>query len=111
MARRTTNRKQQGTVLKQAWEWADYTEPENVINDNVESAYRINTAACSPGNCRWEAGFFCFYRWKSIWTESEFEINMEIFNFVNQKGTFDIVDESERYDPYFDWNPKITVSN
>ncbi|RMX53049.1 hypothetical protein pdam_00014581 [Pocillopora damicornis] len=52
MARRTTNRKQQGTVLKQAWEWADYTEPENVISDNVESAYRINTAACSPGNCR-----------------------------------------------------------
>ncbi|PFX23853.1 Ubiquitin carboxyl-terminal hydrolase 48 [Stylophora pistillata] len=52
MARRTTNRKQQGNVLKQAWGWADYTEPENVIKDNVESAYRINTAACSQGNCR-----------------------------------------------------------
>ena len=53
MARRaSTNRKQQGNVLKQAWEWADHTEPENITRENVESAYRVNTIGCSPGSCR-----------------------------------------------------------
>ena len=52
MARRTTNRKQQGNVLKQAWEWADHTEPDNITRENVESAYRVNTTGCSQGNCR-----------------------------------------------------------
>lgn len=52
MARRATNRKQQGNILKQAWEWADHTEPENIIRENVESAYRVNATGCSPGSCR-----------------------------------------------------------
>ena len=52
MARRTTNRKQQGNVVKQAWEWADHTEPENITRENVESAYRVNTTGCSQGSCR-----------------------------------------------------------
>lgn len=52
MARRTPNRKQQASVLKQAWEWAHYTEPENVARENVESAYRITAAGCPEGDCR-----------------------------------------------------------
>ena len=66
MARRSTNRKQQGNVLKQAWEWADHTEPENITRENVESAYRVNTTGCSPGSCRWYLiHCLCFYR--SVW--------------------------------------------
>ena len=53
MARRTTNRKQQANVLKQAWEWANNTEPENVDQENVESAYRITATGCDQGNCRY----------------------------------------------------------
>ncbi|KAL9971020.1 hypothetical protein ACROYT_G023497 [Oculina patagonica] len=52
MARRTTNRKHQGNVLKQAWEWADHTEPENITSENIESVYRINASVCSQGDCR-----------------------------------------------------------
>ncbi|KAM7427191.1 Ubiquitin carboxyl-terminal hydrolase 48 [Porites harrisoni] len=52
MARRTTNRKQQVNVLKQAWEWANCTEPENITRENVESAYRIMATGCVQGNCR-----------------------------------------------------------
>ncbi|KAJ7393218.1 Ubiquitin carboxyl-terminal hydrolase 48 [Desmophyllum pertusum] len=52
MARRTTNRKHQVTVLKQAWEWADYTEPENITKENVESAYLVTATGCSQGTCR-----------------------------------------------------------
>lgn len=52
MARRTTNRKHQVNVLKQAWEWADRTEPENITRENIESAYLVNATGCSQGDCR-----------------------------------------------------------
>jgi len=52
MARRTTNRKQKANVLKQAWEWANDTEPENVTQENVKSAYRMTATGCIQGNCR-----------------------------------------------------------
>lgn len=52
MARRTTNRKQQANVLKQAWEWANFTEPENITQENVETAYRTASTPCIRSNCR-----------------------------------------------------------
>lgn len=52
MARRQANRKQPSNVLKQAWDWVKFTEPENITPQNVESAYRITSASCIRGNCR-----------------------------------------------------------
>ncbi|KAK2556337.1 Ubiquitin carboxyl-terminal hydrolase 48 [Acropora cervicornis] len=52
MARRQANRKQPSNVLKQAWDWVKFTEPENITPQNVESAYRITSTSCIRGNCR-----------------------------------------------------------
>ena len=72
MARRTTNRKHQGNVLKQAWEWTDHTEPEKITSENIESVYLVNTTVCSQGDCRWVD---CLFYRRSIMLT--FEINFK----------------------------------
>ena len=53
MARRSTQRsKQQVNILKQAWEWADITEPKNITNENIQAAYRVAVPSCFQGSCR-----------------------------------------------------------
>lgn len=37
---------------KQAWLWAETTQPENISEENVLTAYRLHLKKCAPGACR-----------------------------------------------------------
>ncbi|ESO85194.1 hypothetical protein LOTGIDRAFT_130809 [Lottia gigantea] len=37
---------------KEAWKWADTTQPDNVTDDNVATAYRIPVKPCLQGTCK-----------------------------------------------------------
>ncbi|XP_064611795.1 LOW QUALITY PROTEIN: ubiquitin carboxyl-terminal hydrolase 48-like [Liolophura sinensis] len=37
---------------KQAWLWAETTQPENISEENVLIAYRLHLKKCAPGACR-----------------------------------------------------------
>ncbi|KAK6176967.1 hypothetical protein SNE40_015165 [Patella caerulea] len=37
---------------KEAWKWADTTEPDQVTNEHIKTAYRLNLKPCSQGACK-----------------------------------------------------------
>ncbi|XP_064459284.1 ubiquitin carboxyl-terminal hydrolase 48-like [Ornithodoros turicata] len=37
---------------KAAWQWTERVEPENVKQEHIETAYRINCTVCKSNNCR-----------------------------------------------------------
>lgn len=38
---------------KAAWRWVETVKPEDITQEHIHLAYRINLAACKRGACRW----------------------------------------------------------
>ena len=40
---------------KQAWGWAEKTEPCDITPEHVQAAYRMTVEVCQPNKCRQES--------------------------------------------------------
>lgn len=38
---------------KAAWRWVETVKPEDITQEHINLAYRINLPACKRGTCRW----------------------------------------------------------
>lgn len=38
---------------KAAWRWVETVKPEDITQEHINLAYRINLTACKRGTCRW----------------------------------------------------------
>lgn len=39
---------------KAAWRWVETVKPEDISQEHIELAYRVNLTACKRGTCRYD---------------------------------------------------------